>query len=212
MKDLYLLSGLGADKRVFDFLDLGNHNIHHIAWIRPLENESLSEYAKRLCNEINCLNPILIGVSFGGIVAMEIGKIIKTEKIILISSARTANDIPMRFKLAGKLKLHRTIPPSFKVRNNPIQSWLFGVQTKAEKELLTSILNDTDPYFLRWAIDTLVRWNNVDLLENVKQIHGTKDKILPFKKADFVIEGGEHLMIVSRATEVSKMIKKAIAD
>ncbi|HOX83496.1 MAG TPA: alpha/beta hydrolase, partial [Chryseolinea sp.] len=181
MKNLYLLSGLGADKRVFNFLDFGNHNIHHIVWIRPLENESLSEYAKRLCNEISCPYPILIGVSFGGIVAMEMGKFIKTEKIILISSARTRKDIPLRFKLTGKLKLHKTIPPSFKVRNNPVQSWLFGVKTTSEKELLTSILLDTDPYFLRWAIDKLVCWKNEDLLENVKQIHGTKDKILPFK-------------------------------
>ena len=89
MKDLYLLSGLGADKRVFHFLNLGENHIHHIHWICPLKNESLTEYAGRLCQHIKSATPILTGVFFGGMVAIEIGKIIKAEKIILISSART---------------------------------------------------------------------------------------------------------------------------
>ena len=41
-KILYLLSGLGADKRVFDFLDLSDYDIFHIAWIPPLKSESLT--------------------------------------------------------------------------------------------------------------------------------------------------------------------------
>jgi pimeloyl-ACP methyl ester carboxylesterase len=210
MKDLFLLSGLGADKRVFDFLDFGEHNVHHIVWINPQKNETIQEYAKRLCNQIHISNPILIGVSFGGMIAMEIGKIIKTEKIILISSARTKKDIPLSFKLTGWLKLHYTISPSFMANNNPVTSWLFGATTSSEKELLSSILKDTDVQFSNWAIDTIGRWGNVDSLQNVTQIHGTKDKILPFKEAKFVIEGGEHLMIVNRADEVSSAIKNAL--
>lgn len=210
MKDLFLLSGLGADQRVFDFLDFGNHNVHHIAWISPLKNETLKEYAARLTQQITSTHPVLIGVSFGGMVAMEIGKIIETEKIILISSARTKRDIPLNFKLTGKLRLHRTVPPSFMKTTNPITSWLFGAQTKIEKELLSAILRDTDDQFLNWAIDKIVGWDNVDALKNVTQIHGTSDKILPLKEAKFVIKGGEHLMIVNRADEVSQAIKEAL--
>ncbi len=212
MKDLFLLSGLGADKRVFDFLDFGENNAHHIIWINPQKNETIQEYATRLCNQIHVSNPILIGVSFGGIIAMEIGKIIKTEKIILISSARTKADIPLSFKLTGRLKLHYTIPPSFIANNNPVTNWLFGATTKSEKELLSSILKDTDVQFSNWAIDKIVGWDNADQLQNVTQIHGTKDKILPFREARYVIEGGEHLMIVNRADEVSQAIKNVLAD
>ncbi len=212
MKDLFLLSGLGADKRVFDFLDFGGHKIHHIVWINPLKNEPIQEYATRLCKQIHLANPILIGVSFGGMIAMEIGKIIQTEKIILISSARTKKDIPLSFKLAGKLKLHHTIPPSFVANNNPVTNWLFGAKTTSEKELLSSILKDTDIQFSNWAIDKIVKWDNVDSLQNVTQIHGTNDRILPFKEAKFAIKGGEHLMIVNRADEVSRAIKDALND
>jgi len=212
MKDLFLLSGLGADKRVFDFLDFGDHKIHHIVWISPLKNESIQEYATRLCSQIHITNPILIGVSFGGMMAMEIGKIIKTEKIILISSARTKKDIPLSFKLTGRLNLHYTVPPSFIANNNPVTNWLFGAKTIPEKELLSSILKDTDIQFSNWAIDQIVRWSNVETLQNVIQIHGTNDRILPFNKAKFVIEGGEHLMVVNRADEVSQAIKEALRN
>ena len=178
----------------------------------PVKNETLREYATKLCKQIHTSNPILIGVSFGGMIAMEIGKIIETEKIILISSARTKKDIPLSFKLTGRLKLHYAVPPSFIANNNPVTGWLFGAKTTSEKELLNSILKDTDVQFSNWAIDQIVTWDNVDILKNVIQIHGTNDRILPFKEAKFVIEGGEHLMIVNRAVEVSRAIKDALAD
>ena len=88
MKELYLISGLGADKRVFDFLDLPGFKIHHIEWVEPGDHETVENYAKRLLNQIRTVKPILIGLSFGGLIAIEIGKLMETEKIILISSAR----------------------------------------------------------------------------------------------------------------------------
>ncbi len=58
-------------------------------WIEPLKNESLKNYAQRISNKITSDNPTLIGLSFGGILAVEISKILKLQKVILISSAKT---------------------------------------------------------------------------------------------------------------------------
>lgn len=112
MKELFLISGLGADKRVFNFLDLRRYKIHHIEWIDPATHESIERYAKRISTQIVKEKPILIGISFGGMIAVEIGKQIETEKIILISSARSKKDLPSNF-LARKLKLHTLIPARF---------------------------------------------------------------------------------------------------
>ncbi|HNC31654.1 MAG TPA: alpha/beta hydrolase, partial [Cyclobacteriaceae bacterium] len=89
MKEVYLIPGLGADRRVFQYLNLAEHSISHISWIEPLPNESIEQYAGRLTEQIKSPDPILVGVSFGGMIAVEIAKQIKTNKIILISSART---------------------------------------------------------------------------------------------------------------------------
>lgn len=93
MRDIYLLSGLGADKSAFNFIDLSDFNANHIEWVNPAENEQIENYAKRLSKQIQTDNPIVIGVSFGGIMAIEIAKLVKTEKIIVISSVKS-----MRFQ------------------------------------------------------------------------------------------------------------------
>src|SRR6188474_3274769 len=101
MKEIYLLSGLGADKRVFDFVDFSGFNVNHIDWIEPQDNESLERYASRLLEQIKTPRPSLIGVSFGGMVAVEIAKLMETNKIIIVSSAKTKLDIPIHFRMVG---------------------------------------------------------------------------------------------------------------
>jgi hypothetical protein len=65
MKPVYILSGLGADKRVFDFLKLDDVELIHMEWIRPEMSESIEAYVKRICKQIVTDKPTLIGVSFG---------------------------------------------------------------------------------------------------------------------------------------------------
>ena len=102
MKKLFLLSGLGADKRVFDFLDLCQYEPHHVIWVAHVPYETITEYAKRLLPQITGHKPVLIGVSFGGMIALEMAKFIEVEKVILISSALTPQAIPPYFKMMSK--------------------------------------------------------------------------------------------------------------
>jgi hypothetical protein len=52
MKKVYFISGLGADKRAFSFLDLSFCEPVFIDWIQPLKNELLPEYALDLKNKL----------------------------------------------------------------------------------------------------------------------------------------------------------------
>jgi hypothetical protein len=51
-------------------------------------------------------------------------------------------------------------------------------------------------------------------LSNVIRIHGSKDKLFPLRNthADYVIEGGEHFMIVQRGEEISLLLNKLLSD
>ena len=209
-KELYLLSGLGADKRVFDFLDLHGFKLVHIDWIKPLDDEKIESYAQRLLQQIMTNRPTLIGVSFGGIIAIEIAKLIETDKVILISSATTKTDIPARHRIAGNLQLNKLIPAPLYRTANFVVYWLFGVKKKKEKDLLKAIMDDADNDFVDWATNKIVTWDNEQLLPNVTTIHGTSDLILPFRKADHVVDHGGHLMIVSRADEISRILRKIL--
>jgi len=210
MKELFLLSGLGADKRVFNFLDLSEYNVHYVVWIKPYGRESLADYAKKLLPQITKEKPILMGVSFGGMIALEIAKLIEVEKIILISSAKTPDAIPSYFKFMAMLKLQKLMPSNAIKKPNEMLFWLFGIDRVEHRNLLTSIMAETDELFFSWAIETISSWKNNTIVDRVIQIHGTKDRILNLQTADFVISGGGHFMVVSHAREISDIIKNVI--
>jgi pimeloyl-ACP methyl ester carboxylesterase len=212
MKEIYLLSGLGADERVFNYLDLGAYKANYIRWANPDAGESIAEYARKLLTQIKSECPILVGVSFGGIIAVEIGKLIKTEKIILISSAKTSKDIPLHYKLMGKISFNKLMPQRHLKKMHSVIAWFFSVSDKAERELLEEIINDTDECFLEWAIDQIINWENEVELKNAVLIHGTKDRLLPNDHADYSIIDGGHFMIVNRCKEVSTLLHKLLSE
>src|SRR6476661_9684487 len=139
-KQVYILSGLGADERVFQKLDLKDFDPIFIKWVEPCKSESLENYSTRIIQQIPTLNPTLIGLSFGGIVAVEIAKQIQTEKVILIASAKTKYEIPFYFRLAGQLKLNKILPTRVLKNSNFLTNWFFGTTSKFDSQLLKQIL------------------------------------------------------------------------
>lgn len=211
MSKIYLFSGLGVDQRVFDTINFDGLNAEFIDWINPLEKETITEYAARISRKISEKDVILIGLSFGGIIAIEVAKIIPVKKVILIASAKTKVELPVLCRIAGKLYLNKLIPSAVFKWNNFFTYWLFGIQTKEEKILLKNILKDTDSRFLRWAINEIVHWKSMEFPANCIHIHGTKDRVLPARncKVDYLIENGGHFMTVKKATEIEQIIKTA---
>jgi pimeloyl-ACP methyl ester carboxylesterase len=212
MKDIYLFSGLGADKRAFQGLDLSGYRTTFIEWVTPEKNDTMEQYATKLILQITTDKPILIGVSFGGMMAVEVAKQIQTEKIILISSAKSKKEIPFYFRITGALRLYKLMPVNVLKKPNFIFHWLFGIDSEIEKKVLGDILKDTDPVFLFWAIGKISSWSNKFHHNNIHHIHGTNDRILParFLKADQILEGGGHFMILNRAKELTKLIRSII--
>ena len=212
MKTVYLISGLGADYRAFRFLELKNCEIIHIHWIQPEKGETIQAYATRLLLQIKNPAPILIGLSFGGMIAIEMGKLIRTRKIILISSAQTKDELPLYFRLAGWLRIDGLIPVRFLKKINPLVEWAFGVSNADEKSMLASFLEATSSSFMKWAIHVIVHWKNEIRLNNVVCIHGTNDRILPKTKAEYYVKDGGHLMILNKHREISHLINTLIHE
>lgn len=210
MKEVFLIPGLGADHRVFQFLNLSNYSCHYLSWIDPLKDETIERYAARLSEQIKSPNPVLIGVSFGGMIAVEIAKQIRTDKIILISSARTKNEIPWYTRLVGVLRLHTLAPAAWLKKPGKLLFYFFSVKQAEEKKLLAQIVEDTDSNFLVWAIDKIARWKNIEIPNNTLLIHGTNDRLFPFNTGDVTISDGGHFMVVNKAKEVSVQLNQML--
>jgi pimeloyl-ACP methyl ester carboxylesterase len=187
----------------------------HLEWLEPGKGEGLTDYCQRFAAGIDITKPfVLIGLSFGGIVATELSELLKPADTILISSIACAAHIPPYYKLIGTLRLHKLVPPRLLQYPTPLNYWAFGAKTTEERKLLKQTLEDTSPSFLRWAINSILAWRQKGRPERLFHIHGTADRILPFRftRADRAVRGGGHLMVYSRAAEVSKLIEDRFAE
>lgn len=213
MKKVYFISGLGADKRAFSFLDLSFCEPIFIDWIQPVKNESLSAYALRLKEQIKDADPIIVGVSFGGMLATEMAKSDSSVKAILISSNKTKKEFPGIFMIGKYVPLYKWIPSAFLKRASLFRRLFFGPKGERQKKIFHQILNDTDTRFTKWAVYSILHWKNTVVPLNVTHIHGTSDKLLPYRlvKADYTINKGTHLMIMNHPLEISELLKKIIS-
>lgn len=212
MKHIYLVSGFGADERVFSKLNFKDHITHFIPWLLPFKKESIEAYAKRMAESIQHINPVLIGLSFGGMMSIEISKFIETDKIILISSVKTHREIPLLMRLSGKLNLDKIFPLKTFSLIEPLENYNLGIETKEELQLVREYRKNIDQQYTNWAGHQVINWKNTWIPKNLSHVHGGKDHIFPLKniKADYVIKDGGHFMIMNRAEEVNAFLARSI--
>ncbi len=212
MKKVYFISGLGADKRVFSFLDLSFCEPIFIDWITPLQKESLNNYALRLRDKIKEDSPIIIGISFGGMLVTEMAKADGHIRGIIISSNKSITEFPKRLKLSKYFPAYQWLPDSVLRKIMLSTQWILGAKGKEQRKLLRQIIFDADMPFTKWAIQSILNWKNREIPGNIIHIHGTSDKLLPYSlvKADFTIENGTHVMPLDNHQEISTLLKQLI--
>lgn len=192
-------------------LDLSFCEPVFIDWINPLKNESLESYAMRLRQQIKEEHPTVVGVSFGGMVAAEMAKADDKMKTIIIASNKSAAEFPAYLRLAKYFPLYKWVPEKI-MKKSSWSNWIFGAKGEEQKKLLNAILADSNPVFVKWAIGAILNWKEKKIPPNVKHIHGTADRLLPFRyvKADFKIHGGTHLVSINMPEEVAALLKQLI--
>lgn len=211
---IYFLSGLGVDNSIFKYLTFSpDANPVFIDWLIPVKNESLQAYARRIAQKIDTSVPfVLVGLSFGGLLATEVIEYVQPQKTILISSVARRKELPLYYRLAGALKLNYLLPARAVNRANWFTYWLFSTKEKKDKLLLNEILNHTNTRFARWAINAILNWKRTAVPKHLIRIHGDTDKVLPiihFKPAYLIRDAG-HFMIANRADEISEILKSEI--
>ncbi len=210
--NIYCFSGLGADDRIFAQLEIPSVKLHYVQWIKALPDETLADYALRLGQTIVPVKPYcLMGVSFGGMLASELSKVLEPEYTFLISGALSSREINPLIRLTSKTRLHHLLPDSLFRHPNIISHRAFGLRTKSEKHLFSQIMRNTDIRFMKWAIGAIMNWRP-DSSPEVVRIHGDKDFIIPCKsqKIDHLIEGGTHFCIWQQAERISRFISSVL--
>jgi pimeloyl-ACP methyl ester carboxylesterase len=213
--DCYCISGLGADERIFSRLELPGIRLRPLSWLLPSSvDERIEDYADRMRAGIAGERPVLLGVSFGGMMAIEIAKKVPGARVILVSSVKEHRQIPLWIKFGGRV-YPRWLNPTMrgpKKLTRFAENYFIGVESAEDSRLVSEFQNKVDRRFLYWAIHTIARWENRWAPDSLFLIHGGKDRMFPIRKIQptYIIPDGGHLMVFNRAAEVSGVLRQIL--
>lgn len=212
--NVYFISGMGADHRAFSYLSLpkGYHAIH-INWIPPQDKETLRAYAIRLADQIDLSKPfLLVGLSMGGMMAVEIAKRFPPVCTILISSIPVAAHLPRYYKAAVKIKANNIIRPSL-IKAAAKFIYALTRRPSPTRKLMYSMLEEGNDHFLKWAMVAIPEWDNDKIPHPFYQIHGTRDKVLPIHLTHptHIIPKAGHALILSHPSTINTTLSEILA-
>ncbi|WP_445747150.1 alpha/beta hydrolase [Polaribacter sp.] len=212
---IYLMPGLAAGPEIFENLSLPQekYEIHYLKWKKPLDlEETISNYAMRMCEDVKKVNPVLVGVSFGGILVQEMSKFLDCKKVIIISSVKTTDELPKRFKVATFGNLYKIFPTKVITHFEDFSRFFIGKTLQKRALIYKKYLSERNETYLKWAIKNVLKWQQNEEIENLIHIHGVEDKIFPINniKNAIEIENGTHIMILNKAKKISEIIDKSL--
>lgn len=210
MRKVFLISGLGADTRLYNNIDLLDNEVVPVDWIEPHLTDTLISYAQRLIYQYHITaGAIVIGTSLGGMIAIEIAKQVALNKVILISSIKTINEAPWYFTAFRKVPLYKPISGDMLKKLGFLMKPIFGKFTTDDLWVFEDMLKKSSPKFIKWAINAVLAWENESVPPNVYHLIGDKDMVFSYKqiKDVTVIKGGTHIMVFDKAKQINKILK-----
>ncbi len=200
---VYFMPGMAANPSIFKHIHLPDANFeqHLLEWFVPDKNMTIAEYARKMVENINYENPVLVGVSFGGLLVQEMARYVKTKKVIVVSSVKHESELPKKMVFAKYTKIHKLLPTGLVNNVELLAKYAFGEKVTKRLALYEEYLSVKDKYYLDWSIDQIVNWKQSFCPECLVHIHGEKDTVFPIAniKNCIPVKKGTHTMIIHRA-------------
>ena len=183
---LYVISGLGADGSIFEYIQFPKKftEIIYIDWLIPNYNESFENYVNRMA-----------------------------EKVVILGSIKSDKEMSITFHLAKSSRIFAKLPESY-FSEKTIKSYAFFRKLfDPNNPKLWQYFKVQNPTYLKWSINKILEWKHEED-KNVIQILADKDIVFPVKnsKPNYVIKGGTHLFPVTKAKEVSKILEEVFSE
>jgi len=212
---VYFMPGLAASSLIFERITLPQElfEVYLLDWELPIGEESLTDYARRMAQKITAPNPVLIGVSFGGILVQEMAVFLNPQKVIIISSVKSNLEFPRRMKIAKTTKAYKLIPTSIFSNMEKLSAFSFGKSIAQRLKLYERYLSVRNVKYLDWAIERIVLWDRTQVDKSVVHIHGDADEVFPIQYISdcIVVKGGTHIMILSKYKWLNENLPAIIA-
>lgn len=214
---VYFVPGLAAGPLIFENIKLpeDKFEVHILEWLVPMDNEPLKDYVIRMAESVTNENPVLIGISFGGIIVQEMAEMVNARRVIIISSVKCNKEFPRRMRFARVTHLYNIFPTRMMQNVERLARWFKGNSFIAKRlRLYEKYLSVRDKKYLDWAFKNVITWGRAEPDPKVVHIHGVADEVFPSKYLNgFIpIEGGTHIMIINKFAWLNRHLPKIITD
>ncbi|MEZ4808881.1 MAG: alpha/beta hydrolase [Allomuricauda sp.] len=213
---VYLMPGMAANPSIFDGIKLPQESFetHKLEWFVPDKGMTLAEYARKMCTKIQHKSPVLLGVSFGGLLVQEMEKHIPVSKVIIVSSVKKQSELPKRMLFAKYTKAHKLLPTGLVNNVELLAKYAFGESVTKRLELYEKYLSVRDKQYIDWALDNIVNWKQTEPPPNLVHIQGEKDSVFPLANIQdcIVVKNGTHTMIIHRAKWFNERLPAIILE
>jgi pimeloyl-ACP methyl ester carboxylesterase len=203
---IYLLPGMTSDYPVYSRLTPLLQNARIVDFIDPKINESLTSYARRMAEQFPPLCYIA-GVSFGGILALEISRIVQPAGCILIASVTGPDELPPWFRVWRRLG-GRNCSSILNIIGNAAAIVPKSIRTSST--IRATKLSGVAGAWHRWATSAVLDWNPdpLPISSPLLHIHGDADSTFPIRytKPNVVVANGRHSLPISHPVETANAI------
>ena len=202
----YLLPGMAPNYPVYSRLLPLLPNTRVVTYRTPARGDTLVSYARRMAKQFPSRS-IIIGTSFGGVLAQEICRSIQPLACILISTIKHPSELP------PQLKLCRIMGGENCVAMLQLLGTLASVFPRALSTNVTIAarghLGDAASWRY-WAMRAILDWRptSTPIQSPLLHLHGSEDATFPVRYTQpcAVVPGGKHALPVSNPEETAHAI------
>lgn len=214
---LYLLPGQGSDHRIYSHIQFpAGVDTVHLHFLTPEPQETMEQYALRMSAQVDTTQPFaFMGVSLGGMVSLEMADLLHPQKVILISSASSAEEVPELYTFFRSYPVYQYLPAGLFKYSTYLLQPLYEPDRSRERKTCNSMIGQKDALFMKQAVGLIVTWDRREVDNTgiaLIQIHGSADHTLPLHQitADHIVPDGSHMMTLTRPEAVSRAIAAAL--
>jgi hypothetical protein len=210
---IYAIPGFGTTAQLFSNLSIRGAELIVLDWPPAEAHDTMQSYARKFLPQIDTTKPFcLLGVSFGGMLCVELSRIINPLQTFLISSSKFRRELPWFIRMFKHVPVYKYIS---EIRHRQLAyhgRWMIGFEKAYMPEFMAMAHSMNDNYF-RHCIHIIVNWDRNDPPEKAIHIHGSGDRLILYGgvKSHYTIKDGTHAMVVFRADEISRIIEEELA-
>ena len=206
----YMIPGMGANKRLYENYQLPGR-MHHLEWEYVPGAKSLADYAQSIAQKINTSNNIIVGSSMGGMMAVEVSRLVSPALTVLISAPTGRHEFPLSLKVLDRIGLHRALTPGALFKLTRLCDTFMGFKTSEQRTMFYEMMQSNGPDFLHYSVRAVLGWGNETPPSGpFIQIIGDKDKLFDCRKiyGVRVLQNSGHFSTYEKSEEICSIIKE----